>query len=40
MLPLEALLAELIPDASERTLFLQRAGVKDETSQNDTGGYN
>ncbi len=40
MLPLDALLAELIPDASERTLFLQRAGVKDETSQNETNGYN
>ena len=39
MLPLDALLAELIPDVAERTLFLQRAGVKDETSRNDTEGY-
>ena len=39
-LPLEALLSELLPDASERTLFLQRAGVKDESSQNETDGYN
>ena len=40
MLPLDALLVELIPDASERTLFLQRAGVKDEPSQIDAQGYN
>ena len=39
-LPLDALLAELIPDASERTLFLQRAGVKDETPETDAQGYN
>ena len=40
MLPLDELLAELIPTASERTLFLLRAGVKDGSSQDDTQGYN
>ena len=31
-LPLEDLLTELLPDADQRLLFLQRAGVKDETA--------
>ena len=30
-LPLEDLLAELLPDVSQRSLFLQRAGVRDES---------
>ncbi len=38
-LPLEDLLGELIPDASERTLFLQRAGVKDETAVDNQNNY-
>lgn len=35
-LPLEELLTELLPDADQRLLFFQRAGVKDETAQADT----
>lgn len=38
-LPLEELLAELLPNAAEKTLFLQRAGVKDETAVDNLGGY-
>ncbi len=38
-LPLEDLLSELIPDAAERTLFLQRAGVKDETVADEQNNY-
>ncbi|WP_174301005.1 type VI secretion system protein TssA [Caulobacter sp. S45] len=38
-LPLEDLLGELIPDAAERTLFLQRAGVKDETAADNQNNY-
>ena len=34
-LPLEDLLSELLPDADQRLLFFQRAGVKDETAQAD-----
>ena len=37
--PLEDLLVELIPDAAERTLFLQRAGVKDETAIDNQSNY-
>ena len=38
-LPLEDLLSELIPEAAERTLFLQRAGVKDETAVDNQSNY-
>ena len=38
-MPLEDLLSELIPDAAERTLFLQRAGVKDETAVDSQNNY-
>ena len=38
-LPLEDLLSELLPIAAERTLFLQRAGVKDETAVEDQSNY-
>ncbi len=38
-LPLEDLLSELLPDAAERTLFLQRAGVKDETAVDNQSSY-
>ena len=38
-MPLEDLLGELIPDAAERTLFLQRAGVKDETPVDNQSNY-
>lgn len=34
-LPLEDLLTELLPEADQRLLFLQRAGVKDETAAAD-----
>ncbi len=34
-LPLEDLLTELLPDADQRLLFFQRAGVKDETTVTD-----
>ena len=36
-LPLEELLAELLPSAAEKALFLQRAGVKDETAAESAG---
>ena len=39
-MPLDALLAELLPDATQRTLFLQRAGVKDANAVNENGGFN
>lgn len=35
-LPLEALLMELLPDSSVRTLFLQRAGIRSATSDVDS----
>ncbi len=35
-LPLEALLLELLPDASARTLFLQRAGIRSASSDVDS----
>ena len=38
-LPLDSLLAELLPEAAERTLFLQRAGVKDDTVAEQISGY-
>ncbi len=38
-MPLEDLLGELLPDAAERTLFLQRAGVKDETAVDNQSNY-
>ena len=38
-LPLEELLGELLPDADQRTLFLQRAGVKDETAVDNRNNY-
>lgn len=38
-LPLEDLLGELLPDAAQRTLFLQRAGVRDETSADTQSNY-
>ncbi len=38
-LPLEDLLSELLPDAAERTLFLQRSGVKDETVVDNQNNY-
>ena len=38
-LPLEELLGELLPDADQRTLFLQRAGVKDETAVDNQNNY-
>ena len=36
-MPLEELLAELLPDAGQRVLFLQRAGVKSETPVEESG---
>ncbi len=39
-MPLEALLTELLPDAAQRTLFLQRAGVKDPNAINENNGFN
>ncbi len=38
-MPLEDLLDELIPDAAERILFLQRAGVKNETAVDNQSNY-
>ena len=38
-LPLEELLVELLPDPEQRTLFLMRAGVREETPQQGAGYY-
>ena len=38
-LPLEDLLTELLPAADQRLLFLQRAGVKDDSAQADASSY-